>query len=128
MKKLLMLLALLLLPTLGRADVGIIDTLKSLPGFKQGVAFDVTESEFNYLTTIGIIKYNDVGISAGYSGDDKIVATLTYNLGGLKRFGIDTPITNLIDIEAGYYFGFGRIGGDNETSHGPVLTIVNVKF
>lgn len=108
--------------------VSVIDTLKTLPGLKQGMAFDVEEGQFNYLTTIGIIKYNDFGLSAGYSSDNKAVATLTYRLGGLNRFGIDTPITNLVDIEVGMYAGYGRLTGSNEFSWGPSVTILNVKF
>lgn len=102
--------------------------MKKIPALKQGVAFDVAEGEFKYLSTVGILKYDDFGLSAGYSGDDKVVATLTYRIGGLNRFGIDTPITNLIDIEVGYYIGIGRLTGSNEVSHGPSITILNVKF
>lgn len=126
MKKLILLL-LLLLPTLSRAE-GIIDTLKSLPGFKQGVAFDVEEGKINYLTTVGIIKYDNFGLSAGFSSDSKAVATLSYRLGGLNNFGIDTPITNWIDLEVGVYAGYGRLTGSNEFSWGPSLTILKVSF
>lgn len=138
MRKLILALPLfLLLTAASRADepsivvddknISITDTLKTLP-FKQGVAFDLTESKFNYLTTVGILKYNDFGLSAGYSSSDKIVATLEYNVGGLRQFGIDTPITNLIDVSVGVYAGFGRVTGSNEFSFGPSLTVINVKF
>jgi hypothetical protein len=123
-----LILAVVLLPTLARADFSVIDSLQKLPGLKQGVAFDVTDSKFNYLSTIGIIKYDDAGLSAGFSSDSKLVATFTYRLGGLNRFGISTPITDLIDIEVGMYAGYGRLTGSNEFSWGPSLTVLNVKF
>lgn len=129
MRKLILALLLLALPTFAQADdIKIIDSLKKIPGLKQGVAFDLTESKFNYMTTVGIIKYNDFGLSVGYSGDDKIVANLEYNLGGLRRFGIDTPITNLIDLSVGMYAGYSRLTGSNEFSYGPSVTVISVKF
>lgn len=118
-----------LLPTLAKADSLVVpDILKKLPDLKQGVAFDLTEYKFNYLSTVGIIKFNDFGLSAGYSSDDKIVATLNYDLGGLRKFGIDTPITNLIDLSVGFYAGYGRVTGSNEFSYGPTVTVINLKF
>lgn len=125
----LILAVLMLAPTMAMADaISIINTLKQLPDLKQGVAFDLTENEFNYLSTVGVLKYGDFGLNAGYSADNKLVATFNYDIGGLKKLGIDTPITNLIDLSVGFYAGYGRITGDNEFSYGPTVSVINVRF
>lgn len=121
-------LLLTLLSQPAKADINITDTLKKLPGLKQGAAFNITDSKVEYITTIGLVKYNDFGLSGGFSSSDKAVATLSYHLGGLNKFGINTPITDLIDLEAGIYVGYGRLTGSNEFSWGPSLTIVSIKF
>jgi hypothetical protein len=129
MRKLILLLILLLTPILAKADeLTVINSLKSLPGIKQGIAFDVSEAKFNYLSTLGILKYGSLGLDAGYSSDDKLVATLSYDIGGLNKIGIDTPITNLIDLRVGMYAGYGRLTGSNEFSWGPEVTVVQIKF
>jgi len=125
----LVMLALLAIPRLSQAeDVKVGDILSKIPALKQGVAFDISESEFNYISTINVLQYKDFGLGAGYATDDKAVVTLNYNLGGLKKIGIDTPITNFIDITVGMYAGYGRVTGSNEFSLGPSLTIIDVKF
>ena len=120
---------LLLLPNLSKADeFNIIDTLKKLPITKHGVAYNVKDYEVNYLTTVGIARYGALDLDAGFSSDSKAVATLSYELGGLKRFGIDTPITNFINLRVGAYVGYGRLTGSNEFSWGPAITLAEVKF
>lgn len=109
-------------------DFSVIDALKKLPDTKHGIAYDATSYRFNYLTTLGILKYGDFGLDAGFSSDDKAVATLSYDIGGLKKLGFSTPITDLIDLRVGIYGGYGRLTGSNEWSYGPTVTIVNVKF
>ena len=129
MRKTILLLAILLIPTLVKAEsINPIDVLKKIPEMKQGIAFDVAEGEFKYITTTGIAKYDNFGLDVGFASDSKLVATLSYDIGGLKQIGIDTPITNLIDLRVGIYAGYGRLTGDNEFSWGPEVTIINVKF
>lgn len=127
MKKLL-LAVLLLVPSLSQAELNIIDTLKNVPSTKHGVAYDAKESKINYITTFDVLKKGDFSLGAGYSSDNKVVATVSYNLGGLKKLGIDTPITNLVELNVGAYAGFGRLTGSNEFSAGPQVTIISVKF
>ena len=109
-------------------DFSIINALKTVPGIKQGAAFDVVENRFSYLSTIEVLKYDNFGFDVGFASDDKLVGNLSYNLGGLKQLGIDTPITNLIDVRVGIYGGWGRLTGSNEWSFGPTVTILSVKF
>lgn len=129
-KKLSLLILLsLLIPTLAQADeFSIINALEKVPGIKQGAAFDVVENRFSYLSTIEVLKYDNFGFDVGFASDDKLVGNLSYNLGGLKQLGIDTPITNLIDVRVGIYGGWGRLTGSNEWSYGPTVTIISVKF
>lgn len=129
MKKLFLILAVLLIPTLVKAEpVDLIENLKKIPSLKQGIAYDIADSKINYLSTVGVIKYSDCGLDVGYSSNNKAVAVLSYDIGGLKKLGLDTPITNLIDVRVGFYAGYGRLTGSNEFSYGPTVTVIDVKF
>lgn len=102
---------------------------------KQGIAYDLEEKEVVYLSTCSLLKWKNLGLEAGYASNDKAVAVASYRLGGLKDLGIEMPILDLLEANIGYHVGFGRIDiddgfgdGNNELSHGPTLTLINLKW
>jgi hypothetical protein len=146
MKRLALILAVLLAPNLSQASVlsgvemfsgfqnsgnnrvGVSNVLQSIPETQHGMAFDLTEHKFSYLTTTSVAKKGNISLDAGFSTDNKAVSVLSYDLGGLQRLGIDSKLTNLINVKAGFYVGYARLTGDNEMSYGPTVTIISAKF
>jgi len=114
-------------------DINLPDLLSKL-NLKQGIAYDVAECEINYLTTIPLVTYKGFSLEAGYSTLQKAVAVVSYEVLKLKDV-IDVPILDLITFNVGYYVGFDRVSlglgnskDGNEFSHGPCISLINVKF
>lgn len=140
MKKFSVLLALVLLAGVARAEsVSIIDSLKKIPGLKQGVAFSMMDNKLNYLTTMDIISVKGINLEAGYSADaektgHKAVAVLSYDLFNAKKAGVTIPVLDLIELRPGVYIGYGRIEGfqdgglKGEMDLGFSVTAINLKF
>lgn len=135
MQRIILVLAfLLILPTLAKAEpLNVSEQLAKLPSLNQGIAFDARNSEFNYITTADILTWKDFTLGGGYSADNKLVATIAYDIGGFKKLGIDVPILNYVDLRVGAYLGmsdFSTASSDdrNKLSWGPSVTIVSIKF
>ena len=139
-KKLILMVALLLLAIpQAQAELNLHETFGKLPGLKQGIAYSMVDNKFNYLSTAEIVKYKGFALEAGYAGaseetNHKAVGVISYRLGGLKDLGVDVPVLDLLEFNAGYYVGVGRIqftgdtGNDNEIDHGFSATVINIKF
>lgn len=136
---LLVTVALLALASNARAELSLNETLGKLPALKQGIAYSLVDNKVNYLSTMEVLKYKGFALEAGYAGNaeetnHKAVGVISYRLGGLKDLGVDVPVLDLLEFNAGYYVGVGRIqfygdtGNDNEIDHGISATIINVKF
>lgn len=136
-----LLVAVLLLAAVSnaRAELNLNETLGKLPALKQGIAFSLVDNKINYLSTAEIVKYKGFALEAGYAGQaeesgHKAVGVISYHIGGLKDLGVEVPILDLLDFNAGYYVGVGRIqfsgdtGNDNEIDHGLSLSVINIKF
>ena len=121
--------------------LNVIDTIKTFPELKQGIAYSVIDSQFNYLSTLTVLSKHGVNLEAGYAGvakntGDKLVAVISYDLWNAKRAGVTIPVLDLIDIKPGAYVGFGRIAvgsedtrdGNNQLDVGVSLTAISVKF
>ena len=70
-----------------------------------------------------------------YSSNDKAVGVVSYQLATLKDLGVTLPVLDLVEFNLGYHVGYGRIqlndgmdNGNNEVTHGPSLTLLNIKF
>ena len=122
-----------------QAEINLHETLGILPGLKQGIAYSMVDNKINYLSTAEIVKYKGFALEAGYAGNaeetnHKAVAVISYRLGGLKDLGVEVPVLDLLEFNAGYYVGVGRIqftgdtGNDNEIDHGFSATVINIKF
>ncbi len=113
--------------------ISVTEVFSRIPNLKQGVAYDIEGSTFDYFTTVEILDYAGFSLSGGYSTSDKIVASLDYDLLNLKKIGVNTPLLDLIDLRIGAYVGIGNIstsnGEDrNKVAWGPEVTIVSVRF
>lgn len=142
MKKLLIGLMFAMVCAVGHAEsLSIADTLQKVPGMKQGAAFSLVDSKFNYLSTLDVAKFKDLTLEVGYAGrakltGDKVVAVVSYPIFNAKEFGITWPIADLIDLRLGAYAGYGRVEigsidtmkGNNELDFGASLTAISVKF
>lgn len=122
-------------------ELSIGDSLKKLPGMKQGIAFSLIDNKVNYLTTIEVLKFKDYALELGYAMDaestgHKAVVVASAELINLKKLGVTIPVLDLIDFRLGAYAGLGRIEiavnptarGNNEFDAGVSLTAISVKF
>lgn len=132
LRLILLLLAVLTLPSLSRAEaISPVDLLVKLPSLNQGVAFSLNDNKLNYLSTIDIVKWKGFNIEAGYAGQaketgDKAVAVLSYDLINLGSTNI--PILKYVDFRPGVYAGWGRLFGSNEFDYGISASVVSIKF
>ena len=133
MRKLSLILGLVLLASPAFAEF-------SMPPLKEGLAYSIADSRFNFLSTIELLKYKGFDLEVGYAGaakntGDKAVGVVSYELTSLKKLGVDVPILDLVTFNLGYYVGWGRITlnpgeteGNNEFDHGISLTLIKTNF
>lgn len=124
---LLILVALLLLPTLSRAD-SILDKLRELP-LKEGVTYDFTHDRFLNSFGLSIVGYDPIGIDLTWIGIDGIGATLDFNLASLPVKNV--PILKYVKyLNIGYTAGYrtmtltdvtGNPKSDNQFIQGPTV-------
>jgi hypothetical protein len=125
------LLVLFAIPAMAQEALDVPDTISQIPNLKQGVAYSVSDSEFDYLSTFDVIGWKKLKLELGYSASDKAVAVISYPILNLKNdFNVTLPILELIDCRIGIYGGIGNIGnkGDNEATWGASVTFIEVKF
>ena len=113
-------------------EVWISEWIARIPALKQGVGYSISEGEFNYLSTVEVLKWKGVSLEAGYNAKDKLVGVLSYQIFKLKDFGIEVPILNLLECNVGLYAGWGRLDfskeGNREFDWGPSITLISVRF
>lgn len=118
------------------AELKLSEVLDKLPALKQGIAFDIAESDgLSFLSTLELIKWKGISLEAGYSSTDKIVGVISYQLLRLKDLGVTVPILDLLEANVGFYLGYSRVqlndgfgNGNNEQSYGPSLTLISTKW
>jgi len=142
MKKVLLTMVLSLVLMTGKVyaeDFSLSTVLGILPPLKQGIAYSITDSKINYLSTMQILKYKNFALEAGYAGaaentGNKIVGVVSYEVLNLKEYGVELPVLDLIEFNVGLYAGYGRIqfagdtDNDNEFDYGVSATLLNVKW
>lgn len=130
MLKISLLILLLLLPNLVKADT-ILDQFKNLP-LKEGVMYDFKHQRALHTLGFGVLGWKDLEIDVAYIGTDGIGAALNYNLQHL-------PFTNAPILFYTKYLNIGYVAGirtitsvssddtnaksDNEFIQGPVVFI-----
>ena len=135
MKKLLVMVCLFTLIGIGVAkadELSIGDSLKKIPGLKQGIGFSFKDHDFDYLTTIELAKFKGVSLEVGYSAKDEAIGVASYEIAKLKDYGVTLPILDLVELNLGGYAGYGRISVSKVISprfdYGLSLTLITVKF
>jgi len=140
MKKILLTVLMLCIAVSVQADpLSVKETLNKFP-LKQGVAYSILDSEFNYISTIELIKKWGVTLEVGYAGaaentDHKLIGVISYPIVKLDKY-LDVPILELVDLNVGFYGGIGNIcakdvftnDGSNEKDYGLSLTLINIIF
>lgn len=128
----LVLVCLLILPNLAKAETSVFDVIASIPALKQGVAFSLADNNINYLSTVDLVKWKGFALEGGYAGaakntGDKLVAVVSYDLLTLK--GKTTiPVLEWLEFRPGVWAGVGRIGGSNEIDFGVSATVISFDF
>ena len=142
MKKILILLALLFLPSVcmaqatGSTNTIDISTIISKLTLHEAVGYDIKSGNMTSYTSADILDYKSFALSAGYSTSSAIVASIDYDIGGLSKLGITSPLLSILDLRVGMFVGLSNIstatsGGTaerNKLCWGPEVTLVSVKF
>jgi hypothetical protein len=139
MKKLILIAVFAFYATIASAEsLSLTDALKKLPGVKQGAAYSVIDSKFNYLSTIDVAKYKGFNLEIGAAYDSertgvKAIALVSYDLLKVKDV-VNLPILDLIEFRPGVGLAYGRIEGFEDgdlKGEGDVLvtlSVINIKF
>ena len=139
MRKFLLFLVLILLPVVSNAQstTGIdISTIISKLTLHEAVGYDIKSGNVTYYTSADLLDWKGFSISGGYSTSSAIVGSLDYDIGGLSKLGITSPLLSILDLRIGMMVGMSDIssatsGGTAERNKlvwGPEVTLVSVKF
>lgn len=117
-------------------EINLHEQISKIPALKQGVAYSISDSNFNYLSTLDVFSWKNFSLEGGYAGNadntgHKLVAVISYNLLNLKdKTGF--PILNHVEFRPGFWVGYGSINGaslsDGEFDFGLSATVVSLKF
>ena len=129
MKKLIVILCLLMVTSIAKAEPLAVQELK-LPDMQAGMAYNVQNGEFNSCFTATLLRYptkiGDFELRGGYLVDKTPLGAIAFKLGDLTQFGFEMPLHHLINISAGPYVGYNM--DDSEISYGVVCTVIQLKF
>lgn len=107
---------------------------KEIPNWHQGFAYSAADSNFNYLSTIEIAKWDAFALEGGYAGraentGDKAVLALSVNLVDLSGI-VKFPILDKLEFRPAIWTGWGNLGNFNnaEFDWGVGATFVNLKW
>jgi len=111
MKKILVLVALLLMCGVAQAevlDLKLSERLEgiTLPKATEGLVYSIKNNTVNNAAGLTILAYKDVNLDALYIGENEPGLAVCYRLGGLERFGWDVPVLKYIDISVGGFAGY----------------------
>lgn len=118
-------LIVLAIPALSRADSLSINSLISGLKFDEGIAYDFKNKQIENTMTVVLLEYAptvppskkflqymakaDPALNVGYSTADKAVIGLSVNLGSLSDLGVQVPLLKLISFEPTIYYSFYHI-------------------
>ena len=139
MRNLLLVCLILLLPTLSNAQstTGIdISTIISKLTLHEAVGYDIKSGNITAYTSADLLDWKGLSLSGGYSTSSAVVASLDYDIGGLSKLGITSPLLSILDLRVGMFVGMsdistattGGTAGRNKLVWGPEVTLVSVKF
>ena len=143
MKKVLSILAVLMLlsgvafaQATGSTNTIDISTIISKLTLHEAVGFDIKSGNMTSYTSADILDYGSLALSAGYSTSSAIVASVDYDIGGLSKLGITSPLLSILDLRVGMFIGISDISTSsssgsaerNKLCWGPEVTLVSVRF
>ena len=117
--------------------VKISEVVEKLPPLRQGVAFSLVDNNWNYSSTMEVLKWKFIGVDVGYAGaaentKHKLIGDVSFDLLKLSNFGIEFPILKYVEVRPYVWFGVGNIQvydvPDTETDWGVGCSILSVKF
>jgi hypothetical protein len=87
-------------------------------------------------TSADILDWKSLSLSGGYSTSSAIMASVDYDIGGLSKLGITSPLLSILDLRVGMMVGLSNISTAsssgsaerNKLCWGPEVTLVSVKF
>lgn len=138
MRKLILLLTILLIPTVSNAqstnNIDISSIISKLT-LHESVGYDIKSGNVTYYTSTDILSWKGIDLSAGYSTSSAIVGSVDYDIGGLSKLGITSPLLSVIDLRVGMMVGMSDISTAgsgtaerNKLVWGPECTLVSVHF
>ena len=139
MKKILILLALLILPSVCMADtvssglINLLDNNWSGLNPNEGVWYTVREKQLKELTALDLATYQStkysrlhLSLQGGYAPSSALEIGPSYDFGNLSQFNIKVPILSSFDLKVGY--GYGRVWGDSKKWDGGPIVFGQYKF
>jgi hypothetical protein len=101
----------------------------------ESVGYDIKSGNVTYYTSTDILSWKGIDLSAGYSTSSAIVGSVDYDIGGLSKLGITSPLLSVIDLRVGMMVGMSDISTAgsgtaerNKLVWGPECTLVSVHF
>lgn len=139
MKKILLILALMILPSICMAQSTNsfdISTILSKVTMHEAIGYDFKSGNVTSYTSADLLDWKGFALSGGYSTSSAIMASLDYDIGGLSKFGITSPLLSIFDLRVGMMIGISDISSAsssgsaerNKLCWGPEVTLVSVKF
>ena len=117
---------------IARAELNIGDLVKKVPDWKQGVSYSLIDHDFNYLSTLELVKWKGLALEAGYNSENAAVGVISYQLLKLKDLGVTVPVLDLLECNLGAYVGYKRLEiksiDDAEFDTGISATLINLKW
>jgi hypothetical protein len=139
MKKILLAALLCVLPSLGFAQstTGIdISTILSHLTMHEAVGYDIKGGNVTSYTSVDLLDWKDFSLSGGFSTSSAVVASLDWDIGGLSKIGITSPLLSFLDLRIGAFIGLSDMSTAsssgsaerNKLVWGPEVTLVSVHF
>ena len=113
-----------------------ISTIISKLTLHEAVGYDIKSGNMTAYTSADLLDWKGLSLSGGYSTSSAIVASLDYDIGGLSKLGITSPLLSILDLRIGMFVGVSDISTDsssgsaerNKLVWGPEVTLVSVRF
>jgi hypothetical protein len=99
------------------------------------MGYDIKSGNLTSYTSADLLDYKGFSLSGGYSTSSAIMASVDYDIGGLSKLGITSPLLSILDLRVGMMIGISDIstagGGSaerNKLIYGPEVTIIKVNW
>lgn len=114
------------------SDINLPDTLAKIPGLNQAVIYSISDSKWDYATSITCVSLwkDRIKLDIGYTPRQELIGLASLKLISIKDY-ITFPILDKVEIEPFVYLGTKRLGiteAQNEFDWGCGVKILAVKF